>query len=1356
MFALPATMSAASQFAFGMDRAPMTPRTWDRSHNIRFVLSDALDHPFYWWPKTLITYPIEFQDPVNLNRLVLTRIDTSESVPLQFSEVARDQKGIQTAKLNFFSDLPSGAHREFSLSLGSPIDIKPQVGEHREGNTIVLDSGAVRVRIPGTQLVQGDTPGPILQLSRGGKWFGSSTLLVDDDKVVRLVTSKVENGPLFITYEIAYETVRGSRYVARVQCTAGLDFIRLRENMEGIHPGVHGTIMSDWTDFGVTHRQAPNHPFPLPDNILSYDNYPWDRIDDPWRSRDIQFGASIPPYPTAFPEGQVPFILGTFQTWTALHISTWANFWNQSSNDALGVFIDKVEQWQDHEYAYEVESPALQVSFFHQDGRFIWKWPLARGHRSTCVTCYDHEKDKEAMHQLEESTLPFERNGYSYHAPLVFTSHTLFLQSRYGTLDLNCVKDWVLEYPEDGRRPPVIFSTGSVKSGAELEKRIMTSDYVGSLPLFGTRQNGGHGSIPGRSIVNFSPVPSRQIQSWWVDGFNRLSSSMTDGQRKRLTAMYLFVSYVHAGEDFMPMVSMLSGHPNFLADVKGTPAAMAFLFPDHPMAGTWVDLWQKFVELNTRFNTRPAVKTWDAKGGRWTEDLGTYVWAFLRPTLRTEYLLRRYDGRERFLSAQLAMMADWLVKSLSAPFNGESEEAYRMAATVDGGHDWGVLAPGKGPRRVHPPQGAHSERRVPPRSLWYLGTCLHRYAPLAAEHAMWAARPTNQDMEAALGKADAWDAMYLGVTDNRGTNPHLRSEKFTGYGIVLRAGVETSNEVSIHLQQIDRGPNYRWGVGAEGGCGVIYFFAGGKSYSHNGAEDLGDRKDQDTDFCTNFGVYKNGVFRSIGENVLSRPFYNLGTGQFAEIVARDGANSYSRPEYLSRSVLLAGSEYFIVYDAVVDPTLIHRLSWFVRRGDELPTIKLVRGGSGDSRATQRTEHQTAATSGVWFDGIGDSMAVVSHRKDIEVEPTYFGCRVRTADILDLVFCNPEPAHFSEDAFAFEGTSGLIRVTKDRTDFAMFHGTRIEVAGTSFTTTDTELGIGGSMVIGQPLRGEYFAPSTSSLKITMLSLSERTVFYVDGASRAARFESGALVLDLEAGQHYWELTETLPVPIAPLIVRTENRAGGARVFVAPSPSATQYRIELSKDDGSSWTNVAVQTQPEIELDSLSNGRKVHIRAIALNALHESAPGPEYPVYITNQPPPAPDGLHVDLAKGVSTITWGEVLGVSEYRLYTRAKGKKDFHLLYKGGNRVYAHKRPEIQPCSAIPDLSLRASIPSIFEYAITAVNGNGEGAMSSTADTDPASWRNWDPKPGEPFRRVYSYPEDSAQVTNEQSRYYPD
>jgi len=1343
MFALPSVMSGASMLA-SAETPQIRSATWDSTRQIRFVLQDLVEHPFYWWPRTLLTYRIHFNQSVDLNRLALTRVDTGEHIPIQFVDVVQDVSGLRSATLNFFSDLPSGARREFVLSaLDAPVVRQSLVSETREGNSIVLDSGAMRVRIPASQDVQGAAPGPIMQVSRGGQWIGSSTLIVDSQEVIRITSRRVETGPLLIAYEIAYEITGGSRYVARIQCNAGMEFVRFQENMEEMQPGVHGLFSCEWAGFGVTHRQAPNHPYPVIPKLVPYNQYAWERIDDPFFSL----------FDTApLPKGQLPFSLGIYQTWTAVHTGTSANFWNEHTGDALGIFIDKPEEWQDHEYANHVESETQQIRYIHQDGKFSWNWPLSRGSRSMCVAFYDHEKDKKAMHDLDEAGKIVQKDELIYKVVRAFTSHTMFLQNRHNTIDLNCVKDWVLEYPESCKRAPIIFTMGHYKDAGELEREIMTSEYIGCLPMLGTRENGGLGSS---GIINFGPVPSRRIQGMWIDGFNRLNATMTARQRKRLTAIYLLVAYVHAGNDFMPLVPMLSGHPNFLADVKATPAAMAFLFPEHPMASTWADLWEKSVEINTRYNTRPAVKTWDAIGGRWTENLGTYVWAFLRPSLRTEYLLRRYDGQERFISSQLAEMADWLVNSLTAPFEGESEEAYRNTARVDGGHNWGVLPFGKGPRRIHPPQGAHSERRVPPRSLWYLGTCLRNYAPLSAEHAMWAARPTNQDMESPPGRPDTWDVLYEGKPDNPGTNPHLRSIKSTGYGIVLRSAVDTPNEVSIHLQQIDQGPNYRWGRSSDGGCGVIYYSAKGKAYSMNGAEDVGDRFDQDTDFCTNFGVYKNGCFRSIGMNVLSRPFYNLVTGQFAELVSRDDATSYSAPEYLSRSILLAGHDYFVVYDSLLDQSLVHRFSWFVRRGDELPTIKLVRGGSGDPRATQRTELQTAATTGVWFDGVGDSMVVVSHRKDIEVKTTLFGCHVRADGIDDLIFRNPKPVSFEDGTSIFSGTSGLIRTTTDKAEFALFHGSRIGVLGMVFSTDDSELGIGGSVIAGHPPAGEYYAPKPSSIKITSTSITDKTVLYVDGQARAARRESTAMVVDLEAGQHHWELTDTLPVPVAPRILRTENHSGGARGFIAPVAAATQYRLELSKDAGATWETVAVEAQPETKLNGLPNGQKVHVRAVALNSIHESLPGPEYPVYVSNEAPAPPSGLSVALARGAATLSWGEVLGVKEYRLYARLKEAKQFHLIYQGLDRTYIDKRAEIQAANAVPGKSGDAGSPMIMEYCIAAANGNGEGPKSRIADTDPASWRNWDPMPGEPFRRCEGFAPDSPESSNELPRYYP-
>jgi len=1336
--------------------SPVKPVTWGRSGRVRFELNDLLEHPFYWWPQTLLTYTMVFEEQVDLDRLALTRTDTGEKIPIQFSEVVRDHAGISTAQVNFFSDLPSGARREFVLSAaGAPVAHKPQVHETHEGNTIVLDSGVMRVRIPASQQVHGDAPGPILQVSRGGPWIGASVLSFTGDRVSSITTTRVENGPLFITYQVAYETVGGSRYVARVQCTAGLDFVRFHEDMEGLRAGVKGTITSTWTGFDVTHRQAPNHPFPLPDSIESYDDYTWERIDDPSLGEDKRFGSSRPIYPTVLPKGELPFRLGIYQPAPGnTFIGTWANFWGQSSGDALGVFIDHLPGWQDHEYAYEVEASTLEVRYFHEDGKFFWTWPLARGRRSTCVAFYDHQKDKEAMHQLEQASQAVQKDGLTYQVPYSFTSHALFLQSRYGTLDLNRVKDWVLANPEGARPAPVVFTAGGIKNVVALEKEVLASPFTCTLPVTGTRQMDGHGPIMGRGIINFSPVPTRRIQGEWIDGFNRLNASMNDRQRTRLTAMLLLMAYVLGSDDLMPVVPMLGGHPNFLADVKAAAPAMSFLFPEHPMASVWADMWQKCVQLNTRYNTRPAVKTWDACGGRWTEDLGTYVWAFLRPSLRSNFLLGKYDGVERFVTPQLAEVADWLVNALSAPFDGETQAGYQSLLAGDHGRDWDVVGPGEGPVRVYPPIGAHSERRMPPRSLWYLGARLQRYAPLAAEHAMWAARPTSQDMETQPGNPPPWEDIMYRVADNRGTNPHLRSRKYTGFGIVLRAAVGTPDELSVHLQQIDDGPNYRWGWAAEGGCGVIYFFAAGKAFGFNGSEDGGDRRDADTDFCTNFGVFKDGTFRAIGQNVLSCPMYNLGVGQFAEIVPRKD-DPYSAPEYISRSILLAGKDYFVVYDDVLNESIVHRLTWFVRRGNELPFIHRVRGGDPDKRESQRTDIQTLVTTGVWFDGVGDSMAVVSHRKDLKIKATPYGCRVQAASVDDLVFRNPEPIHYSDATQSFDGTAGLIGHTADGVEFALFHGTRIGVAGFVFSTTDTNLGIGGSIASGRASRGEYYAPAASSVTITVPADRAKARFYIDGEAQTGQDEAGGIVLHLKAGHHAWELTDGLPVPVAPRIERTENRAGAARIFVAPVAAASQYRLELSRDNGATWSKVSVQAESAMEVSGLANGEKVHVRAVALNAEHESLPGADYPLYITADAPLSPDGLLVVLADGEATLTWGEILGVTEYRLYARTSPAAAFALLYHGRERTYRDKRSAIRAANPIPGGS-DTSVSGLVEYCVTAVNGNGESARSRIADTNPASWRNWDPRPGEGFRRVYSFEPDSPPSANARPRYYPE
>src|ERR1700690_1762136 len=82
---LPLTASAARLGVAGSLFRPAT--IWDAPHESRFVLEDLLEHPFYWWPRTLLSYRIEFRIPADLDRFVLTQPDTREEIPIQFSAV---------------------------------------------------------------------------------------------------------------------------------------------------------------------------------------------------------------------------------------------------------------------------------------------------------------------------------------------------------------------------------------------------------------------------------------------------------------------------------------------------------------------------------------------------------------------------------------------------------------------------------------------------------------------------------------------------------------------------------------------------------------------------------------------------------------------------------------------------------------------------------------------------------------------------------------------------------------------------------------------------------------------------------------------------------------------------------------------------------------------------------------------------------------------------------------------------------------------------------------------------------------------------------------------------------------------
>ena len=1300
-------------------------------------LVDHLKHPLYWWPATLLSYPVQFEEQVKPEELTLT--NQGREVPFQLSEVYLENGYVKTATLNFISDLPSGISKKFELSLkGDGQFIQSFVNEKEDGRTIVLSSDRLHVRIPRSGSYLETIPGPIMSISRDGKnWFGESEIKTGQRKVRSVETTRIESGELFISYLIKYTFDNNSTYEATIRLIEGYDFIEFSEKITGLTHRDKVCFNFDWTGFSPTHRQAPNHPYTYNNMQLSdqtgINRFDWEMIGQ--KKISGQFGAMV----NESPDGMIQFQLNLYEPWEApLKLSS-AAFWDNRSNNATGIFINRPEDWNDNLYAIWRSAEVMSVKYYYKDSLLSWKFPLLKGSRSVGIACYDHALDVEVMNRVEDNAKPQTSPlGNSYQTHLHPYSYPTHLQSRYGTMHLNRIKDWVLTYNEGAPMPPTVFHESKmVKNADEFERLFLYSEFIMSAPTSGPRQNNG-----------FSPVPGRMFYGEWIGAYNRYHQDMTSDQRQRITAMLLFMAYICADEDLMSMKNTLAGHPNFLADVKSIPGLIAFLFPNHPEAGNWLDLFEKYVELNLHYHTRPDVLAWDALGGRWTENLGTYVWGFLNVTLRTSALNEQFGiahKKNRVAYDNLVKMGHWMKGALSAPFAGEDIEFYRELMGSLIAHHWGIVTPEMGMQRLHPPQGAHSARRMAPRSLWLLGNSLFRYDPLLAENLMWISKPDSPEQEDL--KNEKWNHVYPTENYNTGTMPEFKSQKFTGYGTVLRAAVNTPRELSVHLQQIDDGPNYRWGIAGQGGCGVIYFYAGGKSYSHNGREDVGDRRVQDTDFATNFGVFKDNAFCSIGVNDFERPLYDLGTGKFVEILADTTTRNYAWPDYTARSIMLVGDDYFITYDDLFTDMVTGRFSWFTHPNDDLPFIHQIRP---NENVTTKTEITSPEAKGVWYDGNGDFMFLISHKDGISVSQTKYGAVVKTKDgKTDYVFRNDNPVDCNENGILFSGTAGFIRTEGNNKELALFHGKEIGYEQFSMKVSHCDLGISATFQQPKEVTGQYYTLKRGTVEFTVGSGIDGLVAYIDGKPQKTTRKGNTITMQLPEGSHTWQLSAGLPLPVNPQILYTENQKQGATIYFTECPGASSYRIECSRDGGKTWTVAGTSIQNSFLLKGIGRDMKVHVRVIACNKRFDSSASVQYPVYLSDAKPDAPDGLKLKAKSGKTYLEWGQVLGVKTYTLYRKKPGEKNYTQVYQGENRNFLDTGAVCYNLATdvIPEN------PVIYEYAVSSGNKVGESSMSYPVTTDPYNWLNWNPKPDEKFRRVEYYLEGE---TPYRSAYYPD
>ncbi len=1265
------------------------PLKWSKE-GISILLKDDLNLPAMFWPQTLLEYRVDFtSEAVNLKDLVLIDVTLDKTIQLQLTAVKSAGGKVRTALICFMSDLPSGAKKEFRLikkadlsgskenSLPNPISVV------LKGKETLIGNGLMKVAIPAPGEYQTLIP-PISNIGNNTQWLGSSKMPANLP-FLKLKVSELSVGPLFVQYLLDYQFKGGKSFELKIRLVAGMDYLETEENMTGFTEADSLSWKIVWTDFRPETRYCPNRPgAPTYKDKKGYESFTWENIGGSDGNPLTLKHPDMPYDQKNLPNGLLPFKISPYHNWMTWWNLPSAAFWNEKSGQTVGLFIQEFEKWVDPAYPIWSNKDNLSIHFYYKDG-FYWSFPLVAGKRSIALAIYPHRKDVEVANQ---TNLP--------------QVHIDYLRRWYGWISLNKTKDWILDC-ESGKPIHQAFFKSQAQEAKFNPKDLMPNlkRTVNQMADAGERSKGP------------TPVGTRSFYDNITPLFENAESTLSEADYRQARACYLFMTYIFMDETLMPMRNMLSGHPNFLADIKGVPGMAAFLFPDHPQAKEMADHFEKSIALNLRYHTRPDEPSWEAKGGRWTENLGCYTWAFLRPTLKTSFMLHHfYDGKNRMLQPNISIYGNWLLNGLTSPLNSE-----------------------KG-KRVNPPQGAHSKGLSPSNLMYTLGQELFYYDPILAEHLFWVTSPEDEGFEFKVGRPDPWDGPAKAMFNHPGgTNPHLKSEKYTGYGFNLRKNFDEPDEMYVHLQQIDDGPNYRWGRAAKGGNGLIYYYAGGKRYSHNGMEDVGDAPMGDTERCTNFGVKKEksyrciGDYRSTGRNDLTDPLFDFGFAQFASIQA----NGEAAPQYKSRSIMMSGNDYILIFDDVKDNSVEGRLSWFVGTEDDFPIINQLKPGIPGtdaniqpSNSNYHKDNGELITKGRYYDGKGDFLTFVTHKE--KLKPVLAGQAYQVAKpdrSTEWVLRDDRQLDFDRNGMVFTGTAGIIRQSADKRSFeaALFQGKKIGIPGivaqflnnpeyAGMSIKNTVNGYSGIIQVRQEVNLQF------SLKTAPAGL----VFYLGGREISLnKAGNNSYTIQVPAGKHQWQWTSAGVIPSAPEISRSVNGPGWCELEWSPVTGATVYSIQKSTNNGTDWSNVADGIQnTKYKLTGLTEGKKIHVRVLAKGKGGTGEPSGDYPVYTANTKPHSPEGLIAVKTDGNVSLSWGQVLGADQYTLYQKVKGASAFKKVYSGSHRIATIKL---------------AAHPEIYEFTVTASNGNGESAKSILADTDDKSILNWYPVPGEIFRR---------------------
>ena len=793
--------------------------------------------------------------------------------------------------------------------------------------------------------------------------------------------SCTEKGDIYSSYEILCKWKDGRRYTSEIKLINGLPFFEFKEKIDGFFDDSTAELTMSFEGFDFNYRQSMFRP------MEKIDQYVHD-------------------------DGVLPIKVYSYDSWINWGFSRALDFYGKKGN--VGLFVRDNNEWDDYKYLLWTADCDFGIYFTYRNKKLKWHFPLKTGKRFLGITVFNDNVFKNEQASGNEMWAHVSnQNGENSHKEI----YTQKLWQYHALTPLDRVKDYKLDWEYVKPEKSYFFDDDFRRKNKCDVKYCDPDSELGKDLLLDIIYN--KSEVFEKPLGTLGPVSLREIKSLAAI-YDLTAHKMTYEDAKQCAVIFAFMAYFAMDENFMPTRKLLAGHPNFLVDVIAVAGYAAAIIPQHPDKDVWVDFFNDNIDKNFTYHVRPDIEKWKAKGGRATENPPSYNFANISAMMSVCMLFMKRGYRLPNTNKNAKKLLNWNMNILSAPVEG---------------------------RRIFMPQGAHCDGdKGFYENHFYLYELAKMLLKEYPEEALNFIAVSNQSPLHGYGfikniDEDLWSYLYEKVDTD--VPVKLESQKFTGYGYVLRHSVGTPEEISVHIQQLDRGPNYRWGGFRNTGNGGIYYCASNKRYSFNGPEDTGDMNLSANEGSCTFSVLNEYTHYNIGFNELTSPFVNFGFVQQVHL----RADKEIERLYKYRKVMLVENDYIVIYDAVRDMTTRGRFTWFVQKNEEFPKIFQLKPGSeqkpymvGETAdyisepktiAKHFVENECFRSKGVGYDGNGDFLTVVSHRDTIKATAEEYGARVCVNGRENLIFCDNADIEYKRDNVTFVGRNGIISKTDDK-------------------------------------------------------------------------------------------------------------------------------------------------------------------------------------------------------------------------------------------------------------------------------------------------------------------------------------